>query len=198
MTRCWSMEPTGERIVEDIIALPRVLDIIIANKGCVVKDEFLRTGRRHRRADDTGDLKRKPVMKQRISTLKSRPCHADCLQARSMLTGQPYVPAAAVAVVVAQPVPQPAHPVAAVAVGVAQPVPQPALPAAAVGLNMQRVQEALDDLDDEDKAQEVGGPRGTKKSKKFWPNKSWKLLQRKWTTLMIKYVKIENNGIFRY
>ena len=150
------MEPTGERIVEDIVALPRVLNMIIANKGCVVKDEFLRTGRRHRRADDTGDLKRKPVMKQRITTLKSRPCHVDCLQARSMLTGQPYIPAFAVAVGVAQPlaVAQPALPAAAVAAGVAQ----PALPAAAVALNMQRVQEAFDDLDDEDEAQKVGGP----------------------------------------
>ena len=55
ITRCWSMEPTGERIVEDILALPRLLDMIIANKGCVVKDEYLRTGRRHHRADDTGD-----------------------------------------------------------------------------------------------------------------------------------------------
>ena len=130
--------------------------MIIANKGCVVKDEFLRTGRRHRRADDTGDLKRKPVMKQRITTLKSRPCHVDCLQARSMLTGQPYIPAFAVAVGVAQPlaVAQPALPAAAVAAGVAQ----PALPAAAVALNMQRVQEALDDLDDEDEAQKIGGP----------------------------------------
>ena len=89
-------------------------------------------------------------MKQRISTLKSRPCHADCLQARSMLTGQPYIPAFAVAVGVAQPlaVAQPALPAAAVAAGVAQ----PALPAAAVALNMRRVQE------DEDEAQEVGGP----------------------------------------
>ena len=45
-----------ERIVEDIFALPRVFDIIVANKGCVVKDEILRPGRRHSRADDTGDL----------------------------------------------------------------------------------------------------------------------------------------------
>ena len=52
ITRCWSMEPTGERIVEDIVALQRVLDMIIANKGCMVKDEFLWTGRRHCRAGD--------------------------------------------------------------------------------------------------------------------------------------------------
>ena len=46
LLRCWEVAPTAERIVEDIMDLPRVLDIIIENDGCVVRDEFLRTGRR--------------------------------------------------------------------------------------------------------------------------------------------------------
>jgi hypothetical protein len=35
------MESTSDRIVEDIMAFPRVWNKIIENKGCVVEDEFL-------------------------------------------------------------------------------------------------------------------------------------------------------------
>ena len=87
MTRCWQVEPTSDRIVEDIRALPEVLERIIAAKGCVVQDQFLRSGRRARRADDKGDCKNKPVSKQRISTLRARPLHPDCQEAFAMLTG---------------------------------------------------------------------------------------------------------------
>jgi hypothetical protein len=86
MTRCWQVEPTSDRIVEDILALPGVLERIIAAKGCVVQDQFLRSGRRARRADDKGDCKNKPVSKQRISTLRARPLHPDCQDAFDMLT----------------------------------------------------------------------------------------------------------------
>ncbi len=47
MTRCWQVEPTLDRIVEDILALLGVLEGII-----VVQDQFLRSCRRARRADD--------------------------------------------------------------------------------------------------------------------------------------------------
>ena len=46
MSRCWTVAPTSARIIEDIDALPGVLEKIIAANGCVVHDEFLRTGRR--------------------------------------------------------------------------------------------------------------------------------------------------------
>ena len=36
MTRCWQVEPTSDRIIEDVLALPDVLERIIAAKGCVV------------------------------------------------------------------------------------------------------------------------------------------------------------------
>lgn len=78
MERVWEIEPTSERIVEDILAYPMVLERIIAAKGCVVKDEFLRTGRRARRADDKGDCKHKPRAKQRKVTLRFPPIHPDC------------------------------------------------------------------------------------------------------------------------
>jgi hypothetical protein len=38
LTRCWEIEPTSARIIEDIKALPRVLDVLIENKGAVVQD----------------------------------------------------------------------------------------------------------------------------------------------------------------
>ncbi len=43
MTRCWQVEPTSDRIVEDILALLQVLERIIAARGCVVQDQFLRS-----------------------------------------------------------------------------------------------------------------------------------------------------------
>ena len=87
MTRCWQVEPTSERIVEDVLALPEMLNRIIAAKGCVVQDQYHRNGRRSRRADDKGECKNKPVSKQRISTNRARSLHPDCLEAFEKITG---------------------------------------------------------------------------------------------------------------
>ena len=67
MRRCWTVEPTSDRIVEDIQKFESVLDKIIAAQGYVVHDEFLRTGRRGDALNDErwtkmkgeGELKRK-------------------------------------------------------------------------------------------------------------------------------------------
>ena len=85
MERCWEIEPTIERIVDDISALLHVLSRIINAEGCVVPDLFFRNGRRHRRADDMGDCERKPCVKQRIASNVARPCHPDCIDALNML-----------------------------------------------------------------------------------------------------------------
>lgn len=87
LSRCWEVEPTPKRIVEDISHLPVVLDKIIQAGGCVIQDEFLRTGRRHRRADDKGDCKRKPRRSQRIATAELPPVHPDAIPALSLLDG---------------------------------------------------------------------------------------------------------------
>jgi hypothetical protein len=42
LRRSWSMEPTSSRIVEDILAFPRVLEKLVAAKGFIVPDEALR------------------------------------------------------------------------------------------------------------------------------------------------------------
>ena len=81
------MWPTSERIVEDILALPEVLNRIIAAKGCVVQDQYLRNGWRARRADDKGECKNKPVSKQRIAANCARPLHLDCREAFETITG---------------------------------------------------------------------------------------------------------------
>ena len=81
MTRAWEVEPTSERIVEDIKAFPRVLQKIVNARGCIVKDEFLRTGRREVRSDGKGILRNKPRSRQRKATLTFPPIHPDHRQA---------------------------------------------------------------------------------------------------------------------
>jgi len=49
--RCWSVESRRSRIVENIIGLPRVLNKIIENCGCVVPDEDFRLGIRAKSLD---------------------------------------------------------------------------------------------------------------------------------------------------
>jgi hypothetical protein len=69
MERCWQAEPTSERIVEDVLAFPRVLRVIIYAKGCVVADDQLRSGRRYVAVDERSELKHKPRDSQRKSTI---------------------------------------------------------------------------------------------------------------------------------
>ena len=84
--RCWQIVPTSERICEDIQRLPVVLEKIIERGGCVVPDEFLRTGRRTRRADDSGDCTRKVPKRQRKDTARqARPLHPDAAAAHAAL-----------------------------------------------------------------------------------------------------------------
>ena len=89
MERCWSLEPTSERIVEDILKFDFVLEKIVEHNGCVVHDLFLRTGRRGdewQRIDGKGVLKNKPQKKQRKETIVTRPVHPDAQDAYNSLT----------------------------------------------------------------------------------------------------------------
>ena len=85
MIRSWEMEPTSESIVQDIQKFPEVLRKIIAHRGCVVHDEYLRTGRRERSKDGKRILKHKPRFSQRKETMKMRPTHIDAIEARNMI-----------------------------------------------------------------------------------------------------------------
>ena len=77
MKRAWQVDATSERIVEDIQAFSMTVRKIIEAKGCVVKDEFLRTGRRARRSDGQGNLKHKPRKSQRKARMVFHPIHPD-------------------------------------------------------------------------------------------------------------------------
>jgi len=96
--RAFSVAPTSKRIVEDIIALPMVLDKIIEYKGCVVPDEALRHGRRLENNWESakpgkGPLKNKPRSFQRIETpTSSVPPHPDVERARAMLKSRQVAP----------------------------------------------------------------------------------------------------------
>ena len=88
--RAWTVAPTSKRIVEDILALPRVLSKIIEYKGCVVPDEILRHGRRAAKWEtsemSTSDQKAKPRSFTRNETLASSvPAHPDVGPARAVL-----------------------------------------------------------------------------------------------------------------
>lgn len=81
MERCWSLEPTSNRIIEDIYALPYVLQKIVDARGCIVPDENFRRGRRRvrqldERANSTKCL-RASRSRQSKSTLVAKLSHAD-------------------------------------------------------------------------------------------------------------------------
>ena len=48
LKRCWTIAPTSEQIIEDILGFPEILTRIINEEGCVIPDEDLRTDRRAR------------------------------------------------------------------------------------------------------------------------------------------------------
>jgi hypothetical protein len=91
VVRCWSLEPTSARIIEDISNLPGVLQKVIDAQGCVVQDLYLRTGRRSRRANDKDDLKQKCRSSSRKETIAIPLCHEDCLEALQILNGSKYL-----------------------------------------------------------------------------------------------------------
>ena len=81
MTHCLQIDPSSDRIIEDIERFPRQLDIIIDyyrnHSGCVMPDMNFRIGRRGKSHDYKRVLKRKIVTRQRISTKKSLNFHTD-------------------------------------------------------------------------------------------------------------------------
>jgi len=88
MVKCWSLEPTSDRIIEDIDAFPRVLEKIIANSGCAVKDEAIRSGRRALKSNNQGELKNKIKTRQRKDSIVGRPVHPQCEEAWNILLGK--------------------------------------------------------------------------------------------------------------
>lgn len=87
LTRCWQVAPTSVQICADILGLPGVLRKIIAAEGCVVHDEFLRTGRRARSSDGSRLLESRLRPRQRKATIASVEFHPDSVPAVALLDG---------------------------------------------------------------------------------------------------------------
>jgi hypothetical protein len=87
MTRCWTVEPTSERIVEDITSLPDVLRKIVAAEGTIVLNEGLRHGRRAERHNGNGLLTTRLTTRQRKDLLQEKPLHPDLHQLREEVLG---------------------------------------------------------------------------------------------------------------
>ena len=87
MSQCWEVAPSSSRIVDDILALPRVLRLILSADGCAVAVDNLRSGRRYISIKDRSELKGKPRQRQRINTLMeaTAACHPDASAARAAL-----------------------------------------------------------------------------------------------------------------
>ncbi len=73
------MEPTSERVLQDIMGWEAVIDKLIESRGCVVQGEALRSGKRARRADGVTDLATRLRNFQRKGTKSNRPVHPDAL-----------------------------------------------------------------------------------------------------------------------
>ena len=86
LRRAWTIEPTSERIIEDILSFPRVLDVIIEKQGIAVPDLFLRTGRRYEKVSKKGDCKNKPRASQRKETIRMPPIHPHCIRAYNAIS----------------------------------------------------------------------------------------------------------------
>ena len=75
------MEPTPERIVEDIMSLPDAVAAIKVADGCVVNSICSRTGRRWESMQEFKPvIKHKPIKRQRKSTITKRPTHPDATE----------------------------------------------------------------------------------------------------------------------
>ena len=80
LRRCWEISPTSDQIIEDILGFRLVLEKIVEAEGCVIADEYFRTGRRARGIDGS-KLKKNAGKRQRISTNINILLHPDAVTA---------------------------------------------------------------------------------------------------------------------
>ena len=78
-------EPISARIIDDIKDFERIVKVVHDANGIVVRGLALRSGKRYKRLDGKGDLKRKAQKSQRKSTLQGRPVHNDAWRGYSEL-----------------------------------------------------------------------------------------------------------------
>jgi hypothetical protein len=97
MTRCWTDEPTSERVIADTEDWPRVLATIRDAQGTIFLGEALRSGHCWQRSDGKGLLASKFRARQRISTLHGRSVYLNAQEAFDSLI-QPRIDALRAAV----------------------------------------------------------------------------------------------------
>ncbi len=85
MTRCWSVAPTSDRIIEDVSKFRVVLEKIIEAKGCIVSDENFRSGKRYLKVNSEEECKVKPCKKQRKDSYSERSIHPDAELGKQLL-----------------------------------------------------------------------------------------------------------------
>jgi hypothetical protein len=86
MERCWTLDPTSDRIIADISGLVEVLQKIIEHNGCVIPECRLRHGRRQMTHNGGRVCKRKVKARQRKG-FKPQVVHPDALEAIQILLG---------------------------------------------------------------------------------------------------------------
>jgi hypothetical protein len=90
MERCWTLEPTSDRIIQDIGGLWEVLDKVIEHEGCVIPECRLRSGVRQMKHNGGRVLKHKVPDRQRKG-FKGQVVHVDAHEAIQMLLKGPQV-----------------------------------------------------------------------------------------------------------
>jgi hypothetical protein len=90
------MEPTEDRIVANIEALPSILSDIIEAGGRTVREysHILNTGKRYKMVKSDAYTKNKPQKRDRKETLVLRPCHPDLQPALDKLLSGAFSDAA--------------------------------------------------------------------------------------------------------
>ena len=85
--RCWQVEPTAKRVLDDIESWEFALDQIISANGTVVHGLALRHGHRANKRYGTGKCKNRVSNSQRKDLLFARPVHNDALHSFNHMAG---------------------------------------------------------------------------------------------------------------
>ena len=88
LDRCWRIEPSLERVVEDIESWVYAVDKIIEARGAIVSGLALRHGHRWVRANGKGESVSRRTGRDRKDTFLGRPVHPDALPSLNRMIGE--------------------------------------------------------------------------------------------------------------
>ena len=87
VSRCWEVEPTDERLLDDIESWEFALDKIIAARGTVVHGLAPKHGHRAQKKSGKGECKTRVSNRQRKETLFAQPVHIDAQDSFNIMAG---------------------------------------------------------------------------------------------------------------